>query len=128
MKQKEGGQKLRNFLPGQVFLSHDKEPVEIKQSRSNGCLGGSEMSALKKHISLEKIIQSIPMKSRSKISLKESFKKAGKVSAKEGNGESLPESRIRIGLASYNESQKEVTSPLTPSRALPLKTDHGILF
>jgi hypothetical protein len=125
MAVKESNHKLRMFFPGQAFLSYDKEPGEFKQSRSNGCLGSSDFAALKKHISLEKILQSIPPKSGSKINLKNSSKKLGRGSAKDNNFESQLENRTKTGLKSNDYQHQDMGSPITPSRVFPLRTEHG---
>jgi hypothetical protein len=125
MAVKECSHKLRMFFPGQVFFSHDKEPSEFKQSRSNGCLGSSDISALKKHISLEKIIQGLPSKQNSKTCLKKSSKQLGRGSAKVKEGETPSEARFRMGFKSYKGNSNDIGSPLTPSRAVPLSSDPG---
>lgn len=125
MAAKESNQNMRMFFPGQAFLSYDKEPAEFKQSRSNGCLGSSDGGALKKHISLEKIMQSIPSKSRSKINLKITSRKVGPGSAKNNLRDPQLETRIKLGFKSYNGHQAENGSPMTPSRVLPFTSEQG---
>lgn len=125
MAEKDSSQKLLMFFPDQVFLSHNKEPGEFKQSRSNGCLGSSEMNALKKHISLEKIMQIIPSKNASRINLKKSAKQLGRGSAKDKESETPMEHRIRIGFKSYQGHHNEIGSPFMHSKAVPVATDQG---